>query len=210
MRVASFFRSHRSSFDLSASSPEEKEKNKSSRSHSSHLTTRPRLGARPNSNSNSNNNCISDSSSVSSNDTTPPTTAPTMADHHTRNSFSLIHSARRSSRSLDRHHERHAHAATNLAVEIESPPLVFYGQPSTSTGALLSGQLKLNVAEDDFDVESFTMRLVVDVKMKKPFHAHCPDCANQTSELTTWKFLQGPTSFKRGTIRASSSHLIAC
>lgn len=198
MRVASFFRNRRPSFDL-----EPKEKKKSARSHSSHLTTRPNLGARPNSNSSSDLSISSnDSNATNANAHSTTTTAASMADDHKRNSFSLIHPARGSSRSLDRHHERHAPAPapTALAVQIESPPLVFYGQPSTSTGALLSGQLKLSVADEDFDVESFKMRLVVDVKMKKPFHAHCADCANQSSELTTWRFLQGPTSFKKGTL----------
>ncbi|KFY31306.1 hypothetical protein V494_07973, partial [Pseudogymnoascus sp. VKM F-4513 (FW-928)] len=89
--------------------------------------------------------------------------------------------------------ERHYAPITTLSINIESPPLVFYGGAATSTGALLSGQLKLDVGEDEFEVQGFTMRLAVDVHMKKPFNATCPDCATKTSDLTTWKFLPETT-----------------
>jgi hypothetical protein len=91
-----------------------------------------------------------------------------------------------------------------MGVEIESPPLVFLGPIATSTGALLSGQLKLNVTDEKLDIESFEMKLAVEVKMKKPFHAHCDECAQQTTDLTTWKFLHTPTSFNQGMSPAST------
>ncbi len=81
---------------------------------------------------------------------------------------------------------------------MESPPAVLYGQPSTSTGALLSGQLKVRVTEERLSIEAFTMKLSLDVKFKKPFHAHCPDCAQQSTELKDWNFLQGPMILNRG------------
>ncbi|KFY06058.1 hypothetical protein V492_08165, partial [Pseudogymnoascus sp. VKM F-4246] len=94
--------------------------------------------------------------------------------------------------------ERHYAPITTLSINIESPPLVFYGGAATSTGALLSGQLKLDVGEDEFEVQGFTMRLAVDVNMKKPFNATCPDCATKTSDLTTWKFLPETTILGKG------------
>ena len=94
--------------------------------------------------------------------------------------------------------ERHYAPITTLSINIESPPLVFYGGASTSTGALLSGQLKLDVGEDDFEVQGFAMRLAVDVTMKKPFNATCPDCTTKSSDLTSWKFLPVTTILGKG------------
>jgi arrestin-related trafficking adapter 1 len=90
------------------------------------------------------------------------------------------------------------HSAARLGVEIESPPLVFYGPPARSSGALLSGQLKLSICDDNLDIESFRMDFVVDQKMKKPFQAHCDECANHSTGLNTWNFLQCPLTLQRG------------
>ncbi|KAI9736881.1 MAG: hypothetical protein M1818_005932 [Claussenomyces sp. TS43310] len=87
--------------------------------------------------------------------------------------------------------------AAGLSAKIESPPLVFYGQAVNSTGALLSGQLKLRVAEEVV-LKSFKMKLVLSVRMRKPFHAHCPECALQQTELMMWDFLQESRKFEKG------------
>jgi hypothetical protein len=94
--------------------------------------------------------------------------------------------------------ERHYAPITTLTINIESPPLVFYGGASTSTGALLSGQLKLDVGDDEMEIQGFAMRLAVDVNMKKPFNATCPDCATKSSDLTSWKFLPETTILRKG------------
>lgn len=75
---------------------------------------------------------------------------------------------------------------------------MFYGTTTSSTGALLSGQLKLDVTDEKWAVETFEMKLVVEVTMKKPFHAHCEECTHQTTDLTTWKLLQAPTTLNHG------------
>lgn len=89
-------------------------------------------------------------------------------------------------------------APAKLRLEIESPPIVLYGQPSNSTGAIFSGQLKLDIKDEKLDIERFTMRLVIDKRMKKPFHAHCNDCAYQETELKTWEFTKSPLSLSKG------------
>ncbi|KFY08252.1 hypothetical protein V491_08456 [Pseudogymnoascus sp. VKM F-3775] len=94
--------------------------------------------------------------------------------------------------------ERHYAPITTLSINIESPPLVFYGGAATSTGALLSGQMKLDVGEDGFEVQGFAMRLAVDVTMKKPFNATCPDCTTKSSDLTVWNFLPETTILNKG------------
>jgi hypothetical protein len=70
---------------------------------------------------------------------------------------------------------------------------VFYGDAENSSGALVSGQLFLDVLrEEGLDLESFTATLKIHVTHKRPFNAHCHDCANQYTELKSWNFLQRP------------------
>jgi hypothetical protein len=115
-----------------------------------------------------------------------------MPDTIKRLSFQgLTHSARSSSKSLPHH-------PASLNVLIESPPLVFYGSTEYSTGALLSGQLVFHVHDEPLPIESLGMKLCLETTKKRPFHAHCHDCAHQSTELTTWNFLQGPVTLQKG------------
>jgi arrestin-related trafficking adapter 1 len=82
--------------------------------------------------------------------------------------------------------------------KIESPPIIFYGDADESTGALVSGQLYLHVKEDSLEVEKLGATLNVHVVQKRPFQAHCFECANQFTELKTWSFLSLPTVLLRG------------
>lgn len=123
-----------------------------------------------------------------------------------RHSFHLLRK-RGSERSLERSKAVQQREA-RLELEIESPPLVFYGQPSQSSGALLSGQLKVFVdapaAGEEMEVEGLEMRFVLDYNCKKPFHVHCPECAKQTVVCTSWKFVQGPTKLAKGMLQVQS------
>jgi len=117
--------------------------------------------------------------------------APRMEGTLKRISFTALHSPKSSSRTIPQQH-------ATLDLIIESPPLVFYGVPESSSGALFSGQLKFLVHDDSLAVESFKLKLAVAVTMKKPFHAHCQDCAHQTNDINSWNFLQEPTTFQKG------------
>lgn len=75
---------------------------------------------------------------------------------------------------------------------------MFYGASDSSTGALLSGQVKVTVNEDVMPIESMNFKLVLEVTRKKPFHAHCAECLSQNTELTKWNFMAGPATLKRG------------
>jgi hypothetical protein len=114
-----------------------------------------------------------------------------MPDSHKRLSLVGLHSPKTSSSKLAQH-------LASLDVTIESPPLVFYGPAASSSGALLSGQLVLKIHEDFMAIDSFKMRLALEVTRKKPFHAHCQECSKQCTDLTTWDFLQGPATLRRG------------
>lgn len=83
-----------------------------------------------------------------------------------------------------------------LNIKIESPPNVFYGNPTVSTGALMSGLLKITVVEPECTLEKFDMELYASVTARKPVAANCPDCVVQRSSLFSWKFLTHPKSLE--------------
>ncbi|MCJ1459497.1 hypothetical protein MMC28_009876 [Mycoblastus sanguinarius] len=95
-----------------------------------------------------------------------------------------------------------------LEVKRESPPLVFYGQPSQSSGALLSGQLLLTVDDDEIKLKTLDMVLVAKVTTKKPVSKDCPDCSTKQNELFKWTFLTEPNYFKRGIYTFPFSYLL--
>lgn len=174
--LGAFFRSHTNSFDLPTDLKNTPKKLSNNRPSSTNRT--------PSS---------SGSSLTSSTDGSVK-----MPDSHKRLSLGLI-SPKTSSTKLPQHH-----SAATLDVLIESPPLVFYGPAASSSGALLSGQLILKIHEEAMAIEDFKMRLVLECTRKKPFHNHCPECTNNNTDLTTWKFLAGPTTLRRGkTIHAT-------
>jgi len=96
----------------------------------------------------------------------------------------------------------------DITVAIESPPLVCYGPPKESTGALLSGIMKLQVKETEQTFEAFTMRLLADVLTKKPVGAHCSDCTTSVSELHKWQLISEPVVLKKGTHTYPFSYLL--
>lgn len=118
--------------------------------------------------------------------------------------------------SFGTHHGKKHHSKAEapkpaiLNMDIESPPIVFYNSPATSTGALLSGQLKIDVVEPHMTLKTLDMRLIAVVTTKKPVHPHCTDCATQTTELHKWEFLQAPVSLTidRGVHNFPFSHLL--
>jgi arrestin-related trafficking adapter 1 len=91
---------------------------------------------------------------------------------------------------------------------IESPPLVFYGNTQNSTGALLSGRLKLNVTDPEVTLQTFNMKLEVIVTFKKPVEKNCHDCQTQKNEIKSWIFLSEPRKLTTGTHQFPFSHLL--
>ena len=95
-----------------------------------------------------------------------------------------------------------------LAVDMESPPLIFHGTTTTSTGALMSGSLLLTVIDPEIRLESFEMHLIARVNFKKPVSKDCPTCAVKDTDLFTWKFLTEPKTFKNGLHSFPFSYLL--
>ena len=98
--------------------------------------------------------------------------------------------------------------AATLEIDMESPPIVFYGPPGTSTGALLSGQLVLTPHEPEISVKTFEMVLQAKITSKRPVKQDCPDCVSKTTELFRWKFLSEPAHFARKKHKFPFSYLL--
>jgi arrestin-related trafficking adapter 1 len=80
---------------------------------------------------------------------------------------------------------------------IESPPLIFYGTTENSTGALLSGRLKLDVTDPAGEVTltKLVMAMNAAITTKKPVAKDCPECTKRVNDLKTWNFLSEPKTF---------------
>ncbi|POR35606.1 Uncharacterized protein TPAR_04190 [Tolypocladium paradoxum] len=91
-----------------------------------------------------------------------------------------------------------SNGTVRLDWRVESPPLVFYGTPEESTGALLSGQMFLDVAGGAVDVDSFVATLTLRVTHKRPYQGHCADCQTQDTELRSWRLLAHPATLFAG------------
>lgn len=106
----------------------------------------------------------------------------------------------RAGRSKERHSQELVLPSAKLDVLIESPPLVCYGNPTNSTGALFSGRMRITISESvgEVTLNQFDVRLVSKVTTKKPVSHSCPNCATRTDELTRWNFLNGNLKLKTG------------
>ena len=100
-------------------------------------------------------------------------------------------------------------AAATFDFVIESPPLMFYGPPSSSTGALFSAQLIVKIAEHDLAVDGIGVRFLVSTTAKKPVHASCPDCATKTTELVHMELLKERSVLRPGRHAFPFSYLLS-
>ncbi|KAL2891436.1 COP9 signalosome complex subunit 5 [Ceratocystis lukuohia] len=89
-------------------------------------------------------------------------------------------------------------AAGTLDCTIESPPAVLYGPAEDSSGALVSGLMRLTVHEPQLDIDSFEAYFNLTITQKKPYHSHCLDCASTTTELKRWTFFNEHKTLSQG------------
>lgn len=80
---------------------------------------------------------------------------------------------------------------------VESPPLVFFGSASNSSGALFSGRLKLIVDDPSGFVKfnDFDMVLRATLTTHKPISKDCKQCAERHDELKKWTLISEPTTY---------------
>lgn len=82
-----------------------------------------------------------------------------------------------------------------LKIKIESPPLVAFGPPEDSSGALLSGILELypraptNESDKTFDIAKLELKLVTEIATRRPVGYNCHNCTYRTKELQNWVFI---------------------
>ncbi|KAJ5565514.1 hypothetical protein N7513_001756 [Penicillium frequentans] len=90
--------------------------------------------------------------------------------------------------------------SAKLDVLIESPPLICYGSPAHSTGALLSGVLHIAITEvaHRMIVRYLDVRLISKKTTKKPVSSHCPNCTIHSEELTRWNLIAEPLVLESG------------
>ena len=95
-----------------------------------------------------------------------------------------------------------------LDIVEESPPLVSYGPPDVSSGALLSAQLTLAVFVSEIKLKTLNMKLETKVTMTKPISKDCPECAVKVSQLKDWTFITEPTTYAAGSHFLPFSYLL--
>lgn len=81
---------------------------------------------------------------------------------------------------------------------LESQPVVFYGSPDDSSGAPVSGQLVLEVFDEQLEVINLEVSIVVRVVQRRPFQGHCKECEVREEELKDWKFLHRQLTLPKG------------
>lgn len=89
-------------------------------------------------------------------------------------------------------------SANTMNMIIESPPNIFHGDTQTSSGALFSGQLIINIVEPQLTIQSFSMQLLASVTARKPVAKDCPECAVKETLLFRWTFIAAPKTLRRG------------
>lgn len=95
-----------------------------------------------------------------------------------------------------------------IAIEMESPPLIFYGSPTISSGALMSGSLLFTVTDPEITLQTFEMHLIARTSFKKPVIKDCSNCITKDTSLFSWKFLTEPKRLMRGIHTFPFSYLI--
>ncbi|KAF3062961.1 hypothetical protein CFAM422_010513 [Trichoderma lentiforme] len=102
------------------------------------------------------------------------------------------------SNSKERQQQHIPYSPVVIDWSVESPPVVFHGNAEESTGALVSGQIYLDIKEDLVDVESFTASLNMVVTHKRPFQNNCSECQSQSTEVEKLTLLAHPVPLRKG------------
>ena len=87
----------------------------------------------------------------------------------------------------------------SIRLSLESPPLVCYGNPKDSTGALLSGLIHLDVLPANLTIDSFNIVLLAEAFTRRPITAHCPNCNMRSEEIHKWTIISEPVVLAQGT-----------
>lgn len=88
----------------------------------------------------------------------------------------------------------------SIDIKIESPPLAFYGPPKESSGALLSGLIRIAHTAQAAQAggpgakqwTSLSLTLQAETLTRRPVHGGCAACATTTDVIGRWAFVPGP------------------
>lgn len=154
-----------------------------------------------------NGNSSSDPSSTTSGSSRTNSLAPSpyssdSDDHHhaVKMPDHFVDALRRYRRSLTFGRRSSRSSALKLDWRIESPPLVFHGTPDVSTGAIVSGEVIMDVKEDKVNIGSLFATLSLNTTHKRPRRSHCSACQHHPTDLKTWHLLahHAPTTLRKG------------
>ncbi|ODV77466.1 uncharacterized protein CANTADRAFT_36022 [Suhomyces tanzawaensis NRRL Y-17324] len=108
----------------------------------------------------------------------------------------------------------------SLSINLESPPIILYGQPHESTGSIISGILTLDINTEygssrlELNMEAITLSLVQTIRYSKTFAipsssvTGCKDCNTKATTLARWDVLASPKLFSSGSYAYPFSHLL--
>lgn len=96
-------------------------------------------------------------------------------------------------------HGMSGNSSARLDWQLESPVILFHGSGEDSTGAMLSGQMILEVRDEKVKVASLAASLRIRTTHKKAFQHHCPECQTQYTDVKSWQLLASPMTLAKGT-----------
>ncbi|EPX73906.1 endocytosis regulator [Schizosaccharomyces octosporus yFS286] len=86
-----------------------------------------------------------------------------------------------------------------LDIQMESPPLIMYGAPEVSSGALATGLLKMTVFDQKVQLDSVNLKFMRIISTKHPVRESCPKCRSTVDVFESWDFSSTSSSFAHGT-----------
>lgn len=100
--------------------------------------------------------------------------------------------------------------AVKIGMIMESPPVVFIGSNSQSTGALISGRIQITPNTAEATVETMSLYLECCATTKRPVQDRCRECLSNITDIKEWSFLSKPTIFwqQDGMKEMPFSHMI--
>ncbi|KAF4455108.1 arrestin (or S-antigen) domain [Fusarium albosuccineum] len=89
-------------------------------------------------------------------------------------------------------------SGVNLVVRSEYPDITFFGGVEEEIDEIISGEVTLEVDEDEVFITSLDVKLNLHISYKRPFKPHCHRCRYRTSQLQSCQLLNKQASFARG------------
>lgn len=102
----------------------------------------------------------------------------------------------RHNKTLDSQNQNDIPSFAKLRIHVESPPLISFGSPEESSGALFAGQFHVHILSSlmIFDILEISL-IQINTIRKSIVQCRCKDCMSNTKVLRTWAFTkQSPTS----------------